>query len=78
MSVHRLLQRGFAQLYQYELPKNEPNTELQSTLQDAAGSGQLKDTDFYEEYAEAVLMAESGKDLHYKIKGASVLANSQA
>lgn len=59
MSCHRLLQRGFAHLYSYNIAK--PNVD------DSDGGEKSSLT----EYANSALVAENAKDLHYKMKGAS-------
>lgn len=68
MCLHRLLQRGYAQLYGYKIPSLS-----------LAGSTRLEDPSDADalalsEYASAVLVAENMADLNYKMKGARTMA----
>ena len=57
MSVHRLLQRGFARLYQYKLS--------------ATGTGGTDaDENSLVEFSQTALNCESGRELHFRMKGA--------
>ncbi len=63
MSCHRLLQRGFARLYRYNL----------SATDNPVASDVLTDSLCLKEFSESAMMAENMKDLHYKMKGARYL-----
>lgn len=68
MSLHRLLQRGFASLFGYKVnPKHTQLVEAQET-----DPGML--AEYRGEYGAAVLTAENATDLHYKMKWARCLA----
>ena len=64
MSCHRLLQRGFARLYGYN---------LSATDKPVASDGVPADSTCLTEFSESAMMAENMKDLHYKMKGARYL-----
>lgn len=64
MGLHRLLQRGFAMLYQYKLQDATSKADLAQSL---------RVDDSLIQYSECALLAENSKDLHYKMKGARYL-----
>ena len=55
MSVHRLLQRGFARLYQYK---------IEALNKDEAADSELVD------FSRTAIHCESSRELNYKMKGA--------
>ena len=62
MACHRLLQRGFAKLYGYSLREADVQTNPDPQI--------TPDHEALTEYANVAVLAESWKDLHYKMKGA--------
>lgn len=66
MSCHRLLQRGFARLYSYNLDPGAPVNKETST--DSGLS--------LAEYANSAVCAENTKDLYFKMKGARCLVQN--
>ena len=69
MSMHRLLQRGFAKLYGYKLP--EPST---SSVTLAGPRREFPCIERVHQQDESdVLFAENMKDLHFKMRGVRFL-----
>ena len=60
MSCHRLLQRGFARLYSYNLDRDAP-----AKMETSTDSGLV-----LAEYVNSAVCAENTKDLYFKMKGA--------
>lgn len=77
MGLHRLLQRGFASLYNYKLPSLQQHERLgmDSILAKCLGSDNSvpkqhnDDLEARDAYWESVLGADNAKDLHFKLQG---------
>lgn len=77
VGLHRLLQRGFAALYSYNLPEQADTRmncsdllRLVSYAVPDASSCHDVPADQTSEYLDSVMQAETNKDLHYKLQGA--------
>lgn len=69
MGVHRLLQRAFARLYGYHLPKSNSHDGFHQPLEGQGGQVLVSP----EDDLSSILTAGNLKDLHYKLKGARPL-----
>ena len=65
--MHRLLQRGFAKLYGYNLPSGQ---SLDAVIHDERA---VAETD----YVQAALESQSTPELHYNMKGARFFVSVQ-
>lgn len=68
MSVHRLLQRGFAHLFGYKMPDQSCKCPAAEQLPEITSIEAELSLDQYAA-SNAALLAHSSKDLHYKMKG---------